>query len=217
MASIKTIAVIGTGRVGGALGARLGHAGYTIVYGSRSPADPRVAELVARSGPAARVAMPGDAVRAADAILFTPPWLSAEAVLRSLGDLSGKVLLDTTNHFAFKDGRDVELPVDGSAAEMIQRWAPGARVVKAFNTVNSRVMADPAKGEGPTTIPLAGDDAAAKAVAAEIVRALPPFAPFDVGPLANARYVEAMAMLYVNVILQNRPDAFEFVLRPRGK
>lgn len=215
--STKTIAIIGTGRVGGGLGPRLGQAGFAVIYGSRTPDDPRIKELVAKSGPAARALTPAAAAAAAPIVLVTTPWLATEAAVKSLGDLTGKVLLDTTNPFEFRDGRDVELPVKGSAAEMIQSWAPGAKVVKAFNTLNFRVMAAPEKAEGPSTIPLAGDDADAKRVAAEVVAALPPLLSFDVGPLHNAGYVEKMALLSVNVLLQNRPDAFEYVLRPRKK
>jgi len=217
MSHSKSIAIIGTGKVAGALGPRLAAAGYVVTYGMRTPEDPRIAALVARTGTHAKATTPKDSAASHDVILFTPPWLAAEATVKSLGDLRGKVLIDTTNAFTFRDGRDVALPVVGSAAEMIQSWAPGVRVVKAFNTVNFRVMADPAKGEGPTTIPLAGDDAAAKIAVAEIVRALPPFVPFDVGALSHAGTLEQMAMLYVSVILQPRDDAFEYVLRPRKK
>ena len=212
-----TIAIIGTGRVGGALGPRLGQAGYAVIYGSRTPDDPRIKDLVAKSGPAARAAVPAAAAAAAPIVMVTTPWLATEAIVKSLGNLDGKVILDTTNPFEFKDGRDVELPVKGSAAEMIQSWAPGAKVVKAFNTLNFRVMASPEKAEGPSTVPLAGDDLAAKKIAADVVAALPPLMSFDVGPLHNAGYVEKMALLSVNVLLQNRPDAFEYVLRPRKK
>jgi predicted dinucleotide-binding enzyme len=217
MAADKAIAIIGTGRVGGALGARLGRAGYAVIYGSRTPDDPRIRDLIARSGPSASAALPAAAAKSATLVMITTPWANTESAIKGLGDLSGKILIDTTNPFEFKDGRDVELPVKGSAAEMIQSWVPGAKVVKAFNTVNFRVMAAPEKAEGPSTIPLAGDDADAKRAVAEVVRALAPFEPFDVGPLHNAAYVEKMALLSVNVILQNRPDAFEYVLRSRKK
>ncbi len=213
----RKIAIIGTGRVGGSLGPRLGVAGYSVTYGTRTPEDSRIKELVARSGSGAAVALPADAARTASLVMITTPWLNTKDVIASLGDLAGKVLIDTTNPFEFRDGRDVELAVEGSAAEMIQSWAPGAKVVKAFNTINFRVMAAPEKAEGPSTIPLAGNDAFAKARVADVVAALPPLLSFDVGPLHNAGYVEKMALLYVNVLLQKRADAFEFVLRPRKK
>jgi len=194
-----------------------GSAGHTVIYGSRTPDDARIRELVAASGTAARALTPAAAAATAPIVMVTTPWVATEAIVKSLGDLQGKVILDTTNPFEFRDGRDVELPVEGSAAQMIQAWAPGAKVVKAFNTLNFRVMAAPEKAEGPSTVPLAGDDAEAKRIAAEIIATLPPLLSFDVGPLSNAYYVEMIALLSVNVLLQKRPDAFELVLRPRAK
>ena len=213
----RKIAIIGTGRVGGSLGPRLGAAGYSVTYGTRAPEYPRIKELVARSGSGASAALPADAARSASLVMITTPWLNTKEAIASLGKLEGKVVIDTTNPFEFRDGRDVELAVEESAAEMIQSWAPGAKVVKAFNTINFRVMASPEKAEGASTIPLAGDDALAKARVADVVAALPPLLSFDVGPLHNAGYVEKMALLYVSVLLQKRTDAFEFVLRPRKK
>lgn len=115
----KTIAIIGTGRVGGSLGPRLGKAGHTVIYGSRTPDDARIRELVAASGTAARALTPAAAAATAPIVMVTTPWVATEAIVKSLGDLQGKVILDTTNPFEFRDGRDVELPVEGSAAQMI--------------------------------------------------------------------------------------------------
>ncbi len=102
-----------------------------------------------------------------------------------------------------------------SAAELIQAWALGASVVKAFNTTNFRIMADPSVVEGPISIPVASDDPNAKAVA----RCLVEDAGFhfaDAGPLANAHYLEKMAAFYISAFFQDRLDAFEFYLRPRA-
>jgi predicted dinucleotide-binding enzyme len=99
---------------------------------------------------------------------------------------------------------------------MIQSWAAGAAVVKAFNTLNAKVIADAGRSGGPVTIPIAGDDPDAKAKARILIEALG-FEAFDVGALANARGLESMAKLLIDVLMQNRPDAFDFYLRPRPK
>jgi hypothetical protein len=212
----ETIAVIGTGSVGGALGERWGRNGHTIIYGSRDPARPAVRELVARSGKLASAASPAEAVRQAQIILFAVPWTAAEASAKSLGDLKGRIVLDATNPLTFDARGLVELPVVHSGAEQLQGWLPGATVVKAFNTLNYGVMSDPSVAGGPVSIPLATDDAAARKRVAPLVSELG-LEPFDAGPLKNSRYLEGMALLYVDLGTRPAAQSFEYHLRPRPK
>jgi predicted dinucleotide-binding enzyme len=210
----EPLAVIGPGRVGAPLGRRLGQAGWPIIYGARDHGREGLAELVAASGPAARLMTPSEAAAAARLILFAIPWAEARTALADLGDLTGKVIFDATNPLAYANGVEFEVDVPHSAAELIQEWAPGAVVAKAFNTTNFRIMADPGVVDGPITIPVASDDAAAKLMAAAIV-ADAGFHFVDAGPLANAHYLEKMAAFYITFFFQDRPDAIEFHLRPR--
>ena len=85
-----TIAVIGTGDVGGALGPEFAAQGHTIVYGSRNPERDRVKELVANSGEGASATTPADAAAQADIVVLAVPGLMVEEITRSLGDLSGR-------------------------------------------------------------------------------------------------------------------------------
>jgi predicted dinucleotide-binding enzyme len=213
--SLSTVAIIGSGKVGGALGTRLAESGYKVIYGSRNPSEPRIKDLLARS-PGATAVDPARAARTAPVLVLAVPWTSAQHSIETLGDLSGTILIDPTNPVAPANGRDNAMPVSGSGAQMIQSWARGARVVKAFNTTNWSVLGNPAKVSALVTIPLAGDDAAAKAIVAKMVSDLG-FTAADAGPLINAHYLEEMAMLYISVLLQDRPDAFEFALIPRTK
>jgi predicted dinucleotide-binding enzyme len=214
--SIETIAIIGTGKVGASLGMQWSRAGYRIVYGTRNPSGDAIRETLARTGGAAKAASPAEAILETDLALFAVPWLAAEATLGTLGPLEGKILIDSTNPLAFRDGKDMEIALPTSAAQMIQGWAPAARVVKGFNATNWRIMANPAAAGGPVSIPLAGDDADAKARVAPLARALG-FEPVDAGPLANARHIEHMAMLYVSFLLRPGAEPIEFHLRPRQK
>jgi len=209
---LESIAVVGTGRVGGALGPQFARLGYRVVYGSRDPARQDVRDLVAKTGHGASAATPADAARQAGIVVIATPWQATEAVVRSL-DLAGKLVIDATN--PMKIGADglMEIVVPGSGGELVQSWAPGAAVVKAFNTVGSHLMANPKFTSGPVTVPVAGDDAAAKGRVMKLIREIG-FESVDVGPLKYARYLEGMAVLYLYPYLSgHRDQAFEYHLR----
>jgi 8-hydroxy-5-deazaflavin:NADPH oxidoreductase len=209
-----TIAIIGTGSVAETLGMRWAQAGHTIVYGSRTPDDERVVTLLERTGNGARATTQEEAVRSADIVLLAVPGTVGAEVAGSIGDLAGKILIDPTNTLTFADGYFVS-PTDPrvSLAERIQEAAPGAVVVKAFNTTSVQVMENPGVAGGPVTIPLSGDDAAAKERVAGLVSDLG-LEPLDVGPLASARFLEEMLRLYIAYRQTNQGQAFEFYLRP---
>jgi predicted dinucleotide-binding enzyme len=84
-----------------------------------------------------------------------------------------------------------------SNAERIARWAPNAAVVKAFNTLGAETMLDPRVANGPVTIPLVGDDRAAKDLIATLAREIG-LEAVDVGPLRHARIIEGLHYLRAN-------------------
>jgi len=209
----ETVAVIGTGRVGGALGPRFAKLGYVVVYGSRDPTQAKVKELVARTGEHASAASQRDAVKKADIVVLAVPWTAAEGVIKGVGDLDGKIIIDVTNAIRMSDDGHMERAVETSGAELIQSWAPGAALVKAFNVMSYLVMADPSTAGGPVTVPVVGDDREAKQKVREIIEAMG-FESEDLGPLRNAQYLEGMAVLYMVPLLEGRmADSFEYYLR----
>ncbi len=192
-----TIAVIGTGQVGAALGTEFAALGHEIVYGSRDPERDTVKELVARTAHGATATSQAEAVVGADIVVLAVPGMVAEAVTRSLGDLSGKIIIDPTNPLVNREDGLMELGVATSNAEIIQAAAPDAYVVKAFNTLNWRTMIDPGSSGGPVSIPVVGDNDRAKAKVAELIKGMG-LEPIDVGPLHHARIVEGMLILWIN-------------------
>ena len=206
-----TIAVIGTGDVGGALGPKFAAQGHTIVYGSRDPERNKVKELVASTGEDASATTPSDAAAQADIVVLAVPGLMVEEITRSLGDLSGKIIIDPTNPLQRRMNR-LEHAVDTSNAEIIQAAAPGAYVVKAFNTLNWETMVDPSSAGGPVSIPLVGDNARAKEKVAELVAGMG-LEPIDVGPLRDARWVEGMLILWINNRWGSTRPSFDYHLR----
>jgi predicted dinucleotide-binding enzyme len=191
------VAVVGTGGVGAALGVRWGQAGHVVTYGSRSPQDERVNQLVARSGAGSRAVSPREAVQNADTFLLAIPWPGSQESIISLGNLTGKTLIDCTNPL-LADFSGIELGHVTSAAEQIAAWANGANVVKAFNTASVKVMLDPKFGDQRATMFYCGDDAAAKVTVKQLIVDVG-FDPVDAGPLASSRYLEPLAMLYIHL------------------
>jgi predicted dinucleotide-binding enzyme len=132
----------------------------------------------------------------ADVVVVATAYPDAVAALRSAGDLKGKVIVDITNPLT-ADYMGLTIGHSTSAAEEIQKAFPGAKVVKAFNTVFAQVVAGGSKLDG-VTVPVyfAGDDAAAKETVKALIESLA-FAPVDAGGLRNARYLEPLAGLNI--------------------
>lgn len=197
VAAAETVAMIGTGNVGAALGRRFAENGHTIVYGSRDPMAADVRELVAATGNGAAAASQAEAAARADIVVLAVPWTAAEDVVRALPDLRGKIVVDPTNPRVMASDGFADYPIDDSNAERIARLAPGAHVVKAFSTLGAETMLDPALARGPVTVPIVGDDRAAKERIAALAREIG-LEAVDVGPLRHARIIEGLHYLRAN-------------------
>ena len=191
------IAIIGTGSVGSVLGRRWSQAGHSVAFGSRRPDSEKVLELLERCAPGTKAVVAKEAIADADVIVLAVPWPAARQTLAELGDLGGRVLVDCSNPLT-ADFSGIELGHSTSAAEEIALWAPSARVVKAFNSASIKVMNDPQFGDYRATMFYCGDDPAAKDLVKQLVAVLD-FDPADAGPLASARYLEPLAMLYIHL------------------
>lgn len=209
----ETIAIVGTGRMGGAIGTRLAALGHKVIYGSRTPEAKDNAALVEITGNGASTKTQAEAAEAADIVVLAIPWTPAEEVIPALGSLDGKIIIDVTNALKPGSGGLLEPAIATSAGEQIQEWLPNSQVIKAFNTVGFHIIADPESAGGPVTVPLVGNNTHAKARVAKIVQAMG-FESIDVGPLSHARALEMMSMLYIVPYVNGRMDeAFEYYFR----
>ena len=191
------IAVLGTGGVGAALGTRWAAAGHALAFGSRTPNSEKVQQLVAKCGSDACAKPLREAIAGTDAILLAVPWPVARETLAQLGDLTGRTLIDCTNPL-LSDMSGIELGHVISAGEQIAAWAPGANVVKAFNSASVKVMLNPQFSEHRATMFYCGDDAGAKLTVRQLVEDIG-FDPVDAGSLTSSRYLEPLAMLYIHL------------------
>jgi 8-hydroxy-5-deazaflavin:NADPH oxidoreductase len=141
-----------------------------------------------------------EAVIGSDAVLLAFPWKATASILPGLEDsLDGKVLVDCINPVnATFSGLD--LGGSPSAAEAIASMIPRARVVKAFNSVSAATMADPIYDDQPATLFYCGDDADAKRMVHQLASDVD-FQAVDAGALHNARYLEPLAMLYIQLAM----------------
>ncbi len=211
IAGADTIAIIGTGDVGHALGVSFAKQGHTIVYGSRNPDRGSVQDLVEETGHGATATTQAEAVVGADIVVLAVPGMLVEEITLSLGDLSGKIIIDPTNPLQ-RSLLTLKHGVDTSNAEIIQAAAPDADVVKAFNTLNWKTMLEPDESGGPVSIPLAGDSGSAKRKVAKLVEGMG-LDPIDLGGIENAHWIEGMLILWINNRYGSTRDSFDFYLR----
>ena len=190
------IAVIGSGNVGSGLATVLSKAGFEVIIGARDVA--KAMDIAKALGPNISVATVKEAAAKVRILFLAVPYAEAAAALIQAGDLTDKVIVDVTNPLR-PDYMGLTLGHTTSAAEEIQRRVPGAKVVKAFNTVFAQIYTTGPRIHGtPVPVFIAGDDAAATREI-EGIAATAGFAPIIVGALEFARYLEPLAGL--NIVL----------------
>jgi predicted dinucleotide-binding enzyme len=212
-----SIGIIGSGVVGQALGIAFSKEGHDVKLGTRSPDAPKIKAWVKQAGPRVSAGTFGDAAQFAELAVLATKWDGTENAIKLAGpkQLAGKVVIDVTNPLRPMPNAPPTQAVgfSDSGAEQVQRWLPGARVVKAFNTVNAAHMYKPSFPGGPPDMFICGNDAEAKRRVSEIVRAFG-WLETDVGGLEQARLLEPLAVLYVRLCIQaGRWDAAWKLLR----
>ena len=204
------IAILGAGNVGAAL-ARGWAADHEIRLGVRDTSKPSVVTLAASLK--ATVSTPREACEGADVIVLATPFAAAKQIVEDLGDLGGRILVDATNPLN-AELSGLVVSGDTSAGEEIQKWAPAARVVKAFNTTGSGNMENPNYEGGKPAMFICGNDEGARKTVSELAASLG-FDVHDAGDLTSARWLEPTAMLWIKMAVHQGmgPDFAFGVLR----
>ena len=194
------IGILGSGGVGQDLGTGFLGLGHEVKMGSRDPNKKEIKDWLAKSGKKASAGTFGEAAAFGELAVLATKWSGTDNALRLAGpaNLAGKVVIDATNPLLPRPNALPALAVGGtdSAAEQVQRWLPGARGVKAFNSVNHAHMVQPTFPGGPPDMFICGDDEAAKKEVAAICRDFG-WGVIDMGGLEAARLLEPLALVYI--------------------
>ncbi|MGJ5894268.1 NADPH-dependent F420 reductase [Streptomyces niveiscabiei] len=210
---MATLGIIGTGNIGTQI-ARLAVAAGVDVVLANSRGPETLSETVAELGERARAATPEEAARAGDWVVVSIP-LTAYRNLPTAA-LAGKVVLDTSNYYPFRDGR-IEVLDTGKAttSELVQEHLAGAKLVKAFNNISDfhiPALARPADAVDRTALPIAGDDPRAKEDAADLIGRLG-FDVVDAGSLAESWRFEPETTAYAVPYFADATDIMAFMAR----
>lgn len=190
-----TIAVIGTGNMGAGIARLLASKGEKVVVGSRDPA--KAAKLAEEIGSGTEGGGIAAAAQMADVVILAVNYPQAPEAIREAGGFPGKIVVDISNPIT-EDFKGLRVGHTTSAAEEIQKLAPQAKVVKAYNTIFAQLLpAEAREGRAPVQVFVAGDDESAKRAVSEIVKK-GGFEPVDSGPLTNSRFLEPLGEINIH-------------------
>ncbi|NJO83659.1 MAG: NAD(P)-binding domain-containing protein [Blastochloris sp.] len=185
------IGIIGSGNIGATVGALLAKARHEVFY-SFSRSDEKLRNLAAAAGDESRWGTARQAVEFGDVILLAPPYRELDAVLEAAGPMTGKIVMDAVNPYtstgpAYRDS--------GTAAEEIAAKLLNARIVKTYNHIYFKHIAERNHENPPLVAFISGDDAQAKQIAGQLLSDTG-FFVWDLGDLYTARWTEPHGPLF---------------------
>lgn len=216
------IGILGTGEVGKTLASAFLATGHQVMMGSREASNEKALawakEAGAKSAASASTGTFADAAMFADVVVLAVSWEGAENALKlaGAGNLAGKVVIDATNPLRFTPGLAPGLTLGhtDSAGEQVQRWLPGARVVKAFNSVGYALMFKPDFADGPPDMFICGNDDSAKKTVTDILTSFG-WSTIDIGGIEGSRMLEPLCLLWVDYAMRTHSYSHAFKLLRR--
>jgi predicted dinucleotide-binding enzyme len=181
------VGIVGAGRIGEAVAARLVTGGHEVMLAnSREPET--LADLEQSLGQNAQAGTIEQAIGFGEVVVVAIPLHAIDALPTDL--MAGHIVIDANNYYPGRDGEIAQLDTgELGSSELLAQRLPGARVVKAFNTMNFARLRDGGRPHGAQerlAIPLAGDDASAKQAVSQLIDDMG-FDPVDAGTLSDGR------------------------------
>jgi 8-hydroxy-5-deazaflavin:NADPH oxidoreductase len=197
------IGVLGTGQVGRRLAEGFRSRSHDVMIGSRDPGKPELREWLSREGAGVDAGTFAQAAAHGELIALAVLGDAAEDAIADAGsdNFSGKVVIDAMNPLDFSGGFPPKLSIAGedSLGEHVQRSLPDAKLVKAFNTIGSPYFVDPSFSDGQPTMLIAGDDAGAKRIVADVLADFGWPDTVDIGGIEGSRELEAICVVWVKI------------------
>lgn len=194
------IGIIGAGDVGGTLGMRWKQKGHEIMFGVRNRQSQNVQKLI-QLDKNLEFGEIIETVTFGDVIVLAVPWTAIEETIHRAGNLSNKILIDPTNPLT-TDLKGLALD-NSSAAEKISNLAKSTKVVKAFNIIGAKTLNNSIFDSQRADIFICGNDSHSKQVVRELAIDIG-FDVVDVGPLVNARMLEYLALIWIELAFRQQ-------------
>ncbi len=196
------IAVLGSGNIGGTLGAKWLAAGHRVVFGVRDAASPKAKAAAAKAGPDAKLDTFADAMRFGEVVVIAVPSNAVEEALAGLGEaLNGKIVIDTTNRFGS--------PVVNQTAA-IAAVAPQAKIYRAFNSLGWENFAEPVINGEQADMFYCGPEGDSKGIVERLIADVG-LRPVYVGGIETAPLVDNVGSLWVELVFrQHKPRHIAF-------
>jgi len=210
------IGIIGTGAVGKMLGTKMTELGHEVKMGSRTANNEKAAEWAKAAGAKASQGTFADAAAFGEMVFNCTRGEVSMQALNAAGakNLDGKILVDVANPLDFSKGMPPTLTPSlantHSLGEEIQKAFPGARVVKALNTMNCSLMVNPKLVDGSHDLFMCGNDITAKVAVANLLEQFGWSEVIDLGDITSSRATEMLLPIWIRLMMKYQTPNFNF-------